>query len=255
MDENGRPWYNPNPSNEVKIQLSKEKQQLLVTQRLHKINENSKIESNNESYTVQDGEKALESLYNQIPKIRKQYNGAAEATEIFLYAGDKSDLIGKYGIVDVKGSTNDIQTVVIDKDSVLGQTMVPSERMKLDAIVAFMTILKEKGINIDNTGQSTINSHLGVQSVNQYLTVGTYLISPRVFYDEYNDVYYGTMIVADRWDNGGKLAKLGIISFGEYNNPIHNAYVIQVTNLRKPYNNEVHDIPFSVSGRAVRERL
>ena len=255
LDENGRPWYNPNPSNEVKIQLSKEKQQLLVTQRLHKINENSKIESNNESYTVQDGEKALESLYNQIPKIRKQYNGAAEATEIFLYAGDKSDLIGKYGIVDVKGSTNDIQTVVIDKDSVLGQTMVPSERMKLDAIVAFMTILKEKGINIDNTGQSTINSHLGVQSVNQYLTVGTYLISPRVFYDEYNDVYYGTMIVADRWDNGGKLAKLGIISFGEYNNPIHNAYVIQVTNLRKPYNNEVHDIPFSVSGRAVRERL
>ena len=255
LDENGRPWYNPNPSSGEKIQLSKEKQQLLVTQRLHKINENSKIESNNESYTVQDGEKALESLYNQIPKIRKQYNGAAEATEIFLYAGDKSDLIGKYGIVDVKGSTNDIQTVVIDKDSVLGQTMVPSERMKLDAIVAFMTILKEKGINIDNTGQSTINSHLGVQSINQYLTVGTYLISPRVFYDEYNDVYYGTMIVADRWDNGGKLAKLGIISFGEYNNPIHNAYVIQVTNLRKPYNNEVHDIPFSVSGRAVRERL
>lgn len=255
LDENGRPWYNPNPSNQVKIQLSKEKQQKLVTQRLHKINENSKTESNNESYTVQDGEKALESLYNQIPKIRKRYNGAAEATEIFLYAGDKSDLIGKYGIVDVKGSTNDIQTVVIDKDSVLGQTMVPSERMKLDAIVAFMTILKEKGINIDNTGQSTINSHPGVQSINQYLTVGTYLISPRVFYDEYNDVYYGTMIVADRWDNGGKLAKLGIISAGEYNNPIHNAYVIQVTNLRKPYNNEVHDIPFSVSGKSVRERL
>ena len=255
LDENGRPWYNPNPSNEVKIQLSKEKQQILVTQSLHKINENSKTESNNGSYTIQDGEKALESLYNQIPKIRKRYNGAAEATEIFLYAGDKRDLIGKYGIVDVKGSTNDIQTVVIDKDSVLGQTMVPSERMKLDAIVEFMTILKEKGINIDNTGQSTINSHLGVQSVNQYLTVGTYLISPRVFYDEYSDVYYGTMIVADRWDNGGILAKLGIISSGEYNNPIHNAYVIQVTNLRKPYNNEVHNIPFSVSGKSVRERL
>lgn len=255
LDENGRPWYNPNPSNEVKIQLSREKQQILVTQSLHKINEDSKTESNNESYTVQDGEKALESLYKQIPKIREKYNGAAEATEIFLYAGDKRDLIGKYGIVDVKGSTNDIQTVVIDKDSVLGQTMVPSERMKLDAIVAFMTILKEKGINIDNTGQSTINSHLGVQSVNQYLTVGKYLISPRVFYDEYNDVYYGTMIVADRWDNGGILAEYGIISSGEYNNPIHNAYVIQVTNLRKPYNNEVHNIPFSVSGRSVRERL
>lgn len=133
--------------------------------------------------------------------------------------------------------------------------MVPSERMKLDAIVEFMTILKEKGINIDNTGQSTINSHLGVQSVNQYLTVGTYLISPRVFYDEYSDVYYGTMIVADRWDNGGILVKLGIISSGEYNNPIHNAYVIQVTNLRKPYNNEVHYIPFLVSGKSVRERL
>ena len=116
-------------------------------------------------------------------------------------------------------------------------------------------LLKEKGINIDNTGQSTINSHLGVQSVNQYLTVGKYLISPRVFYDEYNDVYYGTMIVADRWDNGGILAEYGIISSGEYNNPIHNAYVIQVTNLRKPYNNEVHNIPFSVSGRSVREVL
>ena len=118
-----------------------------------------------------------------------------------------------------------------------------------------MKILKENGINIDNTGQSTINSHFGLQSFDQYLTVGTYLISPRVFYDEYNDVYYGTMIVADRWDNGGTLAKLGIISSGQANNPIHNAYVIQKTNLRKPYNNEVHDIPFSVSGKSVRERL
>ena len=259
LDENGRPWYNPYPSNEIKIKLSKERQQRLVTQKLHDINENSKTESADESlfanYTVHDGEKALESLYNQIPKIKYWYKGAAEATEIFLYNGDKRDLIGKYGIVEVKGSIEDIQTVVIDKNSELGQAMVPSERMKRDAVVEFMKILKENGINIDNTGQSTINSHFGLQSFDQYLTVGTYLISPRVFYDEYNDVYYGTMIVADRWDNGGTLAKLGIISSGQANNPIHNAYVIQKTNLRKPYNNEVHDIPFSVSGKSVRERL
>lgn len=51
------------------------------------------------------------------------------------------------------------------------------------------------------------------------------------------------------------LANLGTLGLGEYNNPIHNAHVIQLTNLRKPYNNEVHDIPFAVSGRSVRERL
>ena len=36
---------------------------------------------------------------------------------------------------------------------------------------------------------------------------------------------------------------------------IGNNFLISVLILRKPYNNEVHDIPFSVSGRAVRERL
>lgn len=32
-------------------------------------------------------------------------------------------------------------------------------------------------------------------------------------------------------------------------------FLISVLILRKPYNNEVHNIPFSVSGKSVRERL
>ena len=36
---------------------------------------------------------------------------------------------------------------------------------------------------------------------------------------------------------------------------IGNYFLISVLILRKPYSNEVYDIPFSVSGRSVRDRL
>ena len=36
---------------------------------------------------------------------------------------------------------------------------------------------------------------------------------------------------------------------------IGNNFLISVLILSKPYNNEVHNIPFSVSGKSVRERL
>mgnify|MGYP005969892419 CR=1 FL=1 len=36
---------------------------------------------------------------------------------------------------------------------------------------------------------------------------------------------------------------------------IGNYFLISILILRKPYNNEVHNIPFSVSGKSVRERL
>lgn len=49
------------------------------------------------------------------------------------------------------------------------------------------------------------------------------------------------MTVVDRWNNEGFFAELNLpVNL----NPINNAYKIELTGLRKPYNNKVINIPY-----------
>lgn len=51
-----------------------------------------------------------------------------------------------------------------------------------------------------------MSSYIGSSSTNQYFTVGKYIISPRLTYDDSRDEYYGVMTVVDRWNNEGFFA-------------------------------------------------
>ena len=246
LDENGRPWYNPDPSIDTIDKLKSEQHKKLVDEQLAILHRQDSADlenrKNRANYTIKEGEDALSILKIQVSQLRDLgYSGTADSTEIFLYKGDKKDLIGKYGIVDVEGDPNDIQTITYSRDSNIGRAMEPSDQLKMAAVNMAINYMKEKNIPIDKRPRIYMSSYIGSSSTDQYFTVGKYIISPRLIYDDSRDEYYGVMTVVDRWNNEGFFAELNLpVNL----NPINNAYKIELTGLRKPYNNKVINIPY-----------
>ena len=254
LDEDGRPWYNPDPSIDTIEKIKSEQHKKLVDKRLAKLqlDDSAKLESrkNEANYSIKDGKDAISILKIQISELRDLgFNGTADATEIFLYDGDKRNLIGRYGIEDVEGDPNDIQTLTFNRDSNIGRAMEPSEELKKQAINSALMYMKDNNIKIDKRPRLYMESYIGSSSWDQYFTVGQYIIAPKIYYDESSDEYYGVMTVADRWNNDGKSAETNLpVNL----NPINNAYKLEVLGLRKPYNNKVINIPFVFTSEELR---
>lgn len=254
LDEDGRPWYNPNPSIDTIDKIKTEQHKKLVDEQLAILHRQDSADlenrKNRANYTLKEGEDALSILRIQVSQLRDLgYSGIADATEIFLYKGDKNDLIGKYGIVDVEGDPNEIQTITYSRDSNIGRAMEPSDQLKMAAVNMAIMYMKEENISIDKKPRIYMSSYIGSSSINQYFTVGKYIISPRLFYDDSRDEYYGVMTVVDRWNNEGTYAEINLpVNL----NPINNAYKIELTGLRKPYNNKVINIPFVFTSNELR---